>query len=251
MAKNEVTTVKETNPVVAPSADLMVEVAQEDMIIPFLKVIQSLSEEVMPGKDKYNPDVRPGDIYDGATKTIFKDAKVLVCGLKKYYTEWTPEVRGKIVGKHLANSDVVLTAVRTEKKTEKGNVFYDLSTPDGNQLVETYGVVMIIKNGDGTVIPGVLTLSKTSFMVGKQLSTMLNLKQHQGVPVFAMGTTSVSNSKGSWFKPMFTFAEYETDPEIIDTFRSMMGCVDAILFKNDGDPDAAPAKADDDDDTLF
>lgn len=245
MAKNEVTTVKDTSVAAAATPLLAVEVAQEDMIIPFLKVIQSLSEEVMQGKEKFNPDVRPGDIYDGATKTIFKDAKVVVCGLKKYYTEWTPEVRGKIVGKHMANSTVVTTAVRTERKTDKGNVFYDLTTPEGNQLVETYGVVMVIKNGDGTIIPGVITLSKTSFMVGKQLSTMIALKQHGGVPLFKLATTSVSNSKGSWYKPSFVFDSYESDPDVIAMAQNMTGVVDSILFKDEVESDAKSDATDD------
>ena len=91
MAKNEVMTA-ETNAVAVPT--VQVDVSQEDMMVPFLKVIQSLSEEVMPGKDKYNENVRPGDIYDSITRTVFRNAKVIICGLKKYYAEWTPEVRG-------------------------------------------------------------------------------------------------------------------------------------------------------------
>ena len=70
MAKNEVATVPEKTTAVAQTPAL-VAVEQEDMMIPFLKVIQSLSEEVVPGKDKYNPDVRPGDIYDSVTRTVF------------------------------------------------------------------------------------------------------------------------------------------------------------------------------------
>lgn len=242
MAKNEVMTTEEkkTVAVVAPQ----VEVEQEDMMVPFLKVIQSLAEEVMPGKDKYNADVRPGDIYDGVTRTVFRNAKAIICGLKKYYAEWTPEVRGTLVAKHKADSDTVKNAEKVAKTTEKGGTFYQLKTADGNDLIETYGVVMIIKNEDGMVLPAVLTLSKTSFMVGKQLTTILAIHQQKGVPVFKLSTTSASNAKGSWFKPVFTFDSYEEDSDTLSMMQGMIGMVDHILFGNFGPDVAAPVDND-------
>lgn len=231
MAKNELTTT-ETTALAETNENLTVAVDQSDMMIPFLKVIQSLSEEVVPGKDKYNPDVRPGDIYDGITRTIFKDSKAVICGIRKYYAEWTPEVRGTLCGKHLPDSPVVKTAVKVEKTTEKGNPFYTLRTAQGNDLIETYGVVMIIKDAEGLTLPAVLTLSKTSFVVGKQLSTLLAIRQMQGVPLFKLGTTSTSNTKGSWFKPSFTFDSYEDDKAVISMAQGMTSIVDKILFSN-------------------
>lgn len=237
MGKNEVAVVKESTDltVAGVPAPFGIEINKEDMMIPFIKVIQSLSEEVMQGKDKFNPDVRPGDIYDSVTQTIFKNAKAIVCGLKKYYAEWTPEVRGKLVGKHPATSDVVKNAVRTEKKTDKGQSFYQLSTPEGNELVETYGLVLLIKTEDGLPLPAVLTLAKTSFMVGKQLSTVIAIHQAKGTPIFKMGTVGVSNSKGSWYKPTFVFDGYEKDSEVIGMAAEISKLTDSILYRKEED----------------
>lgn len=236
MGKNELT-VKESTDLTKPgvAAPFGIEINKEDMMIPFIKVIQSLSEEVMQGKDKFNPDVRPGDIYDSVTQTIFKNSKVIVCGLKKYYAEWTPEVRGKLVGKHPANSDIIKNAVKTEKKTDKGQTFTQLSTPEGNELVETYGLVLLVKTEDGLPLPAVLTLSKTSFMVGKQLSTVIAIHQNKGVPVFRMGTTGVSNSKGSWYKPTFVFDSYEMDSEYIGMAAELSRITETILYRKEED----------------
>lgn len=243
--KNEVATTK-TNAVAEVSSNVHVDIAREDMMVPFLKVIQSLSEEVVPGKDKYNPDVRPGDIYDSITRTIFKDAKVVICGLRKYYTEWTPEVRGSIVAKHSSNADIVKNAAKVEMTAEKGNTYYALKTATGNDLIETYGVVMIAKTEDGLTLPAVLTLSKTGFMVGKQLTTLLAIHQTKGTPVFRLNTVSVSNSKGSWFKPAFAFDSYETDESVINMANAMAPITDSILFNNASSDDDA-VKADEDD----
>ena len=221
------------------------------MMIPFLKVIQSLSEEVVPGKDKYNPDVRPGDIYDSVTRTVFKDAKVIICGLRKYYAEWTPEVRGTLVAKHRATDPAVLNAVKVAKKTDKGSEYFTLQTPDGNDLVETYGIVMFVHNDDGLQMPAVLTLAKTSFIVGKQLSTILAIHQNKGIPVFKLSTASSSNSKGSWFKPTFTFDSYEKDETVIDMARGMASIADKVLFNNlAGENGPSETSPDLDDDIL-
>lgn len=246
MAKDEVMTTK-TTAAVATVAPVQVDIAKEDMMVPFLKVIQSLSEEVTPGKDKYNPDVRPGDIYDSVTRTVFKDAKAVICGLKKYYAEWTPEVRGQLVGKHAANSDVVKNAVKVEKTTDKGNPYFTLQTAAGHDLIETYGVVMIIKNGDGLTLPAVLTLSKTSFMVGKQLTTVLAIHQSKGTPVFKLSTTTTSNTKGSWFKPAFAFDSYETDADVLAMASGMVPLTDAILYGNTSSDEGSVTVAVDDD----
>lgn len=232
MAKNEVTVTEEKNEIV--SADAMhVDISADDMMVPFLKVIQSLSEEVMAGKDKYNPDVRPGDIYDSTTRLIFTNSKVVICGLKKYYSEWTPEVRGTLVAKHLMTSPVIKNAVKVEKISDRGKPYYTLKTKDGNDLVETYGVVMIVKTDDGLTLPAVLTLSKTSYIVGKQLSTLLAIRQSKGVPVFSLTTSAVSNSKGSWYKPVFTFDHYEIDASVAATANAMAEMVDKILMREE------------------
>lgn len=231
MSKNELATTETTAVAAVTEPEFMVAVEATDMMVPFLKVIQSLSEELIKGKDKYNEAVRAGDIYDSVTQTIFTDSNVVIAGLKKYYAEWTPEVRGTLVGKHPVNSPTVTGAQRITRTTEKGGEFTQLRTLSGNDLVETYGVVMLAQK-DGLTIPAVLTLSKTSFMVGKQLSTMLALHQRNGIPSFKLTTTSVSNTKGSWYKPVFTFSGYEKDAGTIETLKGLAGAVDAILFKS-------------------
>ena len=89
MAKNELVAKEEQTAVTVTEAPaFMVETSAQDMVLPFLKVIQSQADEVTKGKDKYNENVRPGDIYDSTTRTIYKDAEVIICGIKKYYGEW-------------------------------------------------------------------------------------------------------------------------------------------------------------------
>lgn len=250
MGKNEVTVKEEATVVAAETPAMAVDISPSDMMVPYLKVIQSLADEVTPGKDKYNKDVRPGDIYDSVTRMVFKDAKVIICGVKKYYAEWTPEVRGKLVAKHKPDSAVVTGAVKVEKVSDKGNNYFTLQTAGGNDLIETYGVVMLVKM-DGLTMPAVLTLSKTGFIVGKQLSTMLVIHQNKGVPVFTLSTSTSSNSKGSWFKPAFAFDSYETDESVIKAAQGMLPYVDGLLFNNLNSDEGSASVNTDEDNEIF
>ena len=206
-----------------------VETEAQDMIIPFLKVVQAQADEVTPGKDKYNEAVRPGNIYDSTTRTIYDNPEIIICGIRKYYGEWKGDVRGELVGKHKIDSDIIKNAKRIPQTSAKGIPYFDLESANGNRLEETFGVVCIVKN-KGVILPATFTLSKSAFTVGKTLNTMLAMYQAQGVPKFHFKTNAKTNDKGSWFVPVFDFAGYETDANVISLAQTLQQGVDKIIF---------------------
>ena len=143
--------------------------------------------------------------------------------MKKYYAEWTPQVRGRLVGKHLEDSDIV----KSSQPVGNGN----LKTSTGNDLLESYGAVLIMKNENGLVLPVRFTFSKSSFMVGKELNTILAIYQSGGIPKFNASTILVTNTKGSWFKPQFTFAGYETDEQVLELAKYLYALSDDIILR--------------------
>lgn len=215
-----------TAPVEAPA--FVVETEAQDMIIPFLKVIQAQSDEVTPGKDKYNENVRPGNIYDATTRTVYNNPEIIICGIKRYYGEWKGDVRGELIGKHRVDSEAVKNAKKIPQTSAKGISYFDLEH-NGNRLEETFGVVCVVKN-NGSILPATFTLSKSSFTVGKNLNTMLAMYQAQGIPKFNFKTNSRQNDKGSWFVPVFDFAGFETDPHVISLAATLQQGVDKIIF---------------------
>lgn len=229
MAKTtEIATVEETTALVTAPA-FQVETSAQDMVLPFLKVIQSQADEVTRGKDKYNENVRPGDIYDSVTRTIYKDPEIIICGIKKYYGEWEGDVRGTLVAKHRIDSDAVKNAKRIPQVSPKGTPYYDLQSAAGNRLEETFGVVCIVKQ-KGIAIPATFTLSKSSFPIGKTLNTLLTMYQTQGVPKFKFSTNTKQNDKGSWFVPVFDIAGFEKDEAVITMAANFSKVVDNIIF---------------------
>ncbi len=223
-----------SNDVISNSSNnsFFVETDQDDIIVPFLKIIQSLSDELIVGKDKYNPNVKAGDIYDSVTKTIFRNSTAIICGMKKYFAEWTPAVRGKLVNKHLPNSTIVTNAINEAKNKYSGsNYLFNLKTNTGNSLIESYGAVLILKNSNGVILPTRFVFSKSSFIIGKELNTMLTIYQNGGTPEFNLNTILTSNEKGSWYKPQFNFLGYVTDPKILNLATKLNAISDKIILK--------------------
>lgn len=207
-----------------------IETCKSDLIIPNLKIIQSLSNELTQNNPKYNPDVKAGDIYDSVTKTIFTNAKAIVCGMLKYYAEWTPEVRGHLVNKYLENSEVVQNAINAAHAGSGKATNIKLKTPAGNDLQENYGAVLVVKNGNGMILPEKFTFSKTSFIVGKELNTIIAVYQNGGIPEFDFSTTLVTNQKGSWYKPCFKFNGYAVDKRIITLATKLHAMAEEIIL---------------------
>lgn len=233
MAKAELTVKEEEKATTALATKsepaFVVETSAQDMVLPFLKVIQSQADEVTPGKEKYNENVRPGNIYDSVTRTIYKNPEIIICGIRKYYGEWEGDVRGTLIAKHRIDSDAVKNAKKIPMTSPKGTPYYDLESEAGNRLEETFGVVCIVKN-EGISIPATFTLSKSAFTVGKTLNTMLTMYQMSGVPKFKFSTNTKQNDKGSWFVPVFEMAGFETDENVLAMAKNINAAVDNIIF---------------------
>lgn len=205
---------------------------ENDIMIPYIKIVQSSSDEMMVGKEKYDSNVKVGDFYDSVTKTVFDNPKAIVCGMKRYYTEWTTNTgRGKIVNKYLDNSEEVKNAQKEPYRKSDGSIIYNLKMQNGHDLVESYGAVLLIKNSNGLLLPGKFVFSRSSFVEGKKLNTNLALYQSGGIPVFSLSSNITSNSKGSWYKPVFKFVEYEKDQNIIDFAIKLSGIAESVLLK--------------------
>lgn len=229
MAKTEVAVKEESAALTVSEPAFMVETSAQDMVLPFLKVIQSQADEVTRGKDKYNENVKAGDIYDSTTRTVYSDAEVIICGIRKYYGEWEGDVRGKLIAKHKVDSDAVKGAKKIPQVSPKGTPYYDLQSAAGNRLEETFGVVCVVKQ-NGIKIPATFTLSKSAFSIGKTLNTMLTMYQMSGVPKFKFSTNVKQNDKGSWFVPVFDFAGYEDEADTIAMAKNIHSVVDSIIF---------------------
>ena len=92
-------------------------ITQEDLALPFLKVLMPLSPEVNKRDGKYVEGSEPGMIFNSVTKDIYDGAKginVLPCHYLKQYVEWQDRgmSTGAPVAIHKADSDIMSKVTR-------------------------------------------------------------------------------------------------------------------------------------------
>ena len=90
---------------------------QDDLALPFVRILGQLSPQVTMGDSKYIEAAKPGMIYNTVTSELFDGKtgiKVIPCYYKKDYPEWSDrgDGPGAPVAIHLPNSPVIATGKR-------------------------------------------------------------------------------------------------------------------------------------------
>jgi len=114
---------------------------QEDMALPFVRILGQLSPQVTDGDAKYIEGAKPGMIYNTVTSELYdgkKGIKIIPCYYKKDYPEWSDrgDGPGAPVAVHLPNSPVIATGKRDGSK---------IRLPNGNYLEETASYYVMIE----------------------------------------------------------------------------------------------------------
>jgi len=110
-------------------------VGQEDLALPFLKILGQLSPEVNKRDGKYVEGAEPGMIYNSVTGETFSGESgvpVIPCYYKLEYVEWKDRGKdgsGAPVKIYPSSSDIMT-------KTTRGGDFKD-RLPNGNYIEKT------------------------------------------------------------------------------------------------------------------
>ena len=104
---------------------------QDDLALPFLKVLGQLSPEVNKRDGKYVEGAEPGMILNSVTNEVFdgtKGVQVLPVFYERKYVEWADrgDSKGAPVAIHNAESDIVSTTTRDKSFKDR--------LPNGNYL---------------------------------------------------------------------------------------------------------------------
>ena len=178
-------------------------ITQEDLALPFLKVLGQLSPEVNKMDGKYVKDAEPGMIYNSVTQELHdgeKGINVLPCHYIKQYVEWQDRgtSTGAPVAIHKANSDIVSTTTRDKAFKDR--------LPNGNYLETTANhFVVVLGNSPSTAL---ISMKSTALVVSRKwLTTMMGLKLQGKNGLFTpptyshiynLKTVKRSNDKGNW-----------------------------------------------------
>ena len=165
------------------------------MAIPFLKLAQNTSKELVKSNEKYIPGLEQGMFFNTVTKEYYSEVNAIVIGFEHMFNEWLPG-RGGLVARH-AKSEFSKVCINPQ---EWGRYV----TAEGNDLVETYVYYLLIegKEHEGPVI---FSLSKSLIKAGQNWNRLISSLTYKGKKLdrhygkYTLTPTQMSNDKGTWF----------------------------------------------------
>ena len=179
-------------------------IGQEDLALPFLKILGQLSPEVNKRDGKYVEGAEPGMIFNSVTGDLYDGVKgidVIPAFYKLEYVEWKDrgEGLGAPVKVYDSSSDIM--------SSTKADANYRDRLPNGNYIEKTMSHFVMI-TGD-TPSTALISMTRTQLKISKKWNSMMSgikLKGKNGLytpasysHIYKLKTTPMSNDKGNWF----------------------------------------------------
>ena len=177
---------------------------QEDLALPFLKVLGQLSPEVNKRDGKYVEGAEPGMILNTVTNEVFDGTKgidVLPVFYERKYVEWQDrgEGKGAPVAIHDASSDIMSQTTRDKSFKDR--------LPSGNYLENTANhYVVVLGDSPQTAL---ISMKATQLKISRKWNSIMMGIKLQGknglfTPptyshIYKLKTVQMSNDKGTWF----------------------------------------------------
>ena len=179
-------------------------IGQEDLALPFLKILGQLSPEVNKRDGKYVEGAEPGMIFNSVTGDLYDGVKgidVIPCFYKLEYIEWKDrgEGPGAPVAIYDSSSDIM-------SKT-KADASYKDRLPNGNYIEKTASHFVIV-SGDSPST-ALISMKSTQLKISRKWNSMMSGIKMKGANgmftpasfshIYKLKTTQMSNDKGTWF----------------------------------------------------
>ena len=179
-------------------------IGQDDLALPFLKILGQLSPEVNKRDGKYVEGAEPGMIFNSVSGELYDGVKgldVIPAFYKLEYIAWKDrgEGPGAPVAIYDSSSDIM-------SKT-KPDANYKDRLPNGNYIEKTASHFVII-TGDSPAT-ALISMKSTQLKISRKWNSMMSgikLKGKNGLytpasfsHIYKLKTTQMSNDKGTWF----------------------------------------------------
>lgn len=230
-------------------------VTQDDMQIPFIRIIQATSPQVKKKDSKYIKGAEIGDVYNTVTNQLWKGedgVHVIPCGYLKKFLEFGPyEDGGGFKGEIPSNDPILKQVVRNDKNKD--------ILPNKNEMVTSaQHYVMIQDPSTGSWSNAILDMKSTALKISRQWNTQIAMQQIEvkgklyTAPTFGviwhLGVDETSNDMGSWsIWKILGKKGFVEDPELYASCREFNQLVKAGEVKAAEDPDLAQKETPEDD----
>jgi hypothetical protein len=200
-------------------------IGQEDLALPFLKILGQLSPEVNKRDGKYVEGAEPGMIYNSVSGELYDGVKgidVIPCFYKLEYIEWKD--RGEGLGAPVAiydsSSDIM------SKTTADAN--YKDRLPNGNYIEKTASHFVIVAGDSPST--ALISMKSTQLKISRKWNSMMSGIKMKGANgmftpasfshIYKLKTTQMSNDKGTWFGWEVSKVGPVTDKGLYDQAKS-------------------------------
>ena len=176
-------------------------ISQEDLALPFLKILGQLSPEVNKRDGKYVEGAEPGKIINTVTNQLYDSLEVVPVFYKRQYIEWQDRgtSTGAPVAIHEADSDII-------SQTTRGKDYKD-RLANGNYLENTAShFVLTVGDNPSTAL---ISMKSTQLKISRKWNSMMSGIKMKGANgmftpasfshIYKLKTTQMSNDKGTWF----------------------------------------------------
>lgn len=234
MAKSLTTATKSKEVAVAPTDDDIFDtggstgfenVTSKDLLIPRITILQSNSPQVTRGQPEYNPDLKPGTIYDvGLQEDLGESIMVIPVHYFKQWLEWAPRNTGKGLVEVYDNDAIM---AKTEKNEKNKDVL-----PNGNYVAETAQFYVLNVNARGR--KSFIAMTSTQLKKSRAWLTKaqdIRLTRGDGTefqaPLFyrayILTTVPESNAEGNWIGWKIDMGPKLTE---LDGWKGLKGVID-------------------------
>jgi len=230
-----------TNVFEADAGQGIANIKQEDLALPFLKVLGQLSPEVNKRDAKYVEGAQPGMIVNSVTNELYdgeKGIQVLPVYYKRQQIEWQDrgESKGAPVNIYDAGDDIPQT---TRDKSNKDRL------ANGNYLENTVSHFVVLLGKTPTT--ALISMKATQLKISRKWNSMMMGIKMQGknglfTPptyshIYKLKTVQQSNDKGTWFGWDVSKVGLITDKGIYEIAKGFSNNVakGAVVAKH-GDP---------------
>lgn len=210
MAEKKEVAVKENTAVAAFDATMfeadasqgLGNVSNEDMALPFLKIVSGL-DPILDERE----DIRKGDILNTVTGEAFKGkdgVKVIPCAYQRKFIQWSP--RGSGTGAPSAIYDPSEDMPATERDPNDNKEY--LKDGSGDYIEQTAQWYVKVVDDNGGTTNALIAMKSTQLKKSRKWMSMILSREMQGAkgpftpPMFShiynLKTVSEENSKGSW-----------------------------------------------------
>ena len=211
MADKEVKETKEEKSVAVMDAAMFeadagagMSMEQDDLALPFLKVLSALDPLLQEGEI----DAKPGDLYNTVTNTVYPGkagVQVIPAHYERRFLQWAPRGSGSGAPMNIYGPDDERPETKRDENDNKDYVV----DGEGSYIDETHQHYVVVLEEDGSANTALISMKSTQLKKSRKWNsmiasrTMTNAKGISFQPprfshVYKLSTSSEKNDKGSW-----------------------------------------------------